>query len=351
MRDATSFSATEWLALGEGSARTVFLGTPEQIRALYRRLVLQWHPDRNPDPRANDVFVHLKTLYSHAVALAGGRTARKSDSVGISETVTDSKGQTFRFVAQAQEPFELGCFFRGKASLAYRVGPAHGDLFKNFVERSTRFAFANAGMKEQMAPLLPQLHAHPWGEQGGMVVLKRDPVAVRLSDLAQYYRAHSAAFPPEHAAWIISGLFNLACYLEHIQVAHHGIDLTSVWVVPQRHTVHLWGGWFYAQPFGHRLTAMPSQSADMVPTRYLQEKVAGPGADLALIRALGRELLGDRRGQRLPPSAAPKPFIDALLSPVGASAVEDYRAWKRVLTASFGPPKFVPMAIEANHLY
>ena len=81
MRDATSFSATEWLALGEGSARTVFLGTPEQIRALYRRLVLQWHPDRNPDPRANDVFVHLKTLYSHAVALAGGRTAPRRDGV------------------------------------------------------------------------------------------------------------------------------------------------------------------------------------------------------------------------------------------------------------------------------
>jgi hypothetical protein len=60
MRDATSFSATEWLALGEGSARTVFLGTPEQIRA-------------------------------------GGRTAHKSDSVGIVETVTDFKGQTFRF--------------------------------------------------------------------------------------------------------------------------------------------------------------------------------------------------------------------------------------------------------------
>lgn len=351
MKDATSFSATEWLALGEGSARTVFLGTPEQMRGLYRRLVLYWHPDRNTDPLANDVFVHLKALYSHAVALAGGRTAKKADGDGIAETLTDAKGKTFRFVAQAQEPFELGRFLRGRASLAYRVMPAQEDLFKNFSARVKHFSFANPAMKEQMAPLLPQLHAHPWGPEGGMIVLKRDPDAVRLADLAHYYRSHSAQFPPEHAAWIISGLFNLACYLEHSQVAHHGIDTNSVWVVPQRHTVHLLGGWFYAQPFGSRLVAMPSQAVDMVPTRYLQDKVAGPGVDRALVRALGRELLGDRRGQRFPANAAPKPFIDALLSPVGASAVEDYRAWKKVLTASFGPPKFVPMAIEAKHLY
>lgn len=350
MKDATTFSATQWLALSQGSATSVFTGTPEEIRGLYRRLAAHWHPDRNTDPWAKDVFVHLKALYTHALALSGGSTAR-AGTVDVIETLTDSQGHTFRFAGQAREAFELGTFLRGKATLAYRVDAAHQDLFETFAKHAGGLVFRDAAMRQQMEPLLPCLHAHPWGPDGGLLVLKRDPEAVRLKDLALHYLQHGTRLPAEHVAWAISGLFHLACYLEHVGLAHHGIGLDSVWVVPGKHTVHLWGGWFYAQPFGQRLVAMPAAAVDMVPNRYLQDKVAGPGVDRSLIRALGRELLGDRRGQRIPTGAAPKPFIDALLSPAGASAVEDYRAWKQVLTASFGPPKFVPMAIEAKHIY
>lgn len=351
MKDATTFSASDWLALKEGSARTIFEGSPDQIRELYRKLVRHWHPDRNADPQASDVFVHLKALYGHALALAGGKTAVLNDTSVWVEEVVDHQGHRFRLNAQAQEPFELGTFLRGKATLAYKVGPEHADLFANFAQRTKSLRFASAAMEKQMKPLLPDLHAHPWGTSGGILVLKRDPEAVRLRDVMNHYRRHAAVVPAEHVAWIVSGLFHLACYLEHANIAHHAIGADSVWIVPERHTVHLWGGWFYAKAYGEKLQAMPSEAADMAGHRYLSQKTAAPGIDRSLIRALGRELLGDRRGQRLAATVAPKPLIDALLLPAGASAVEDYRAWKEVLTASFGPPKFVPMAIRSSNLY
>ena len=34
--------------------------TLAEIKRAYKRLAMRWHPDRNPDPRANDVFVHLE---------------------------------------------------------------------------------------------------------------------------------------------------------------------------------------------------------------------------------------------------------------------------------------------------
>ena len=29
----------------------------DTVKAAYRREALRWHPDRNPDPNANDVFI------------------------------------------------------------------------------------------------------------------------------------------------------------------------------------------------------------------------------------------------------------------------------------------------------
>ena len=345
MRDATAFDAAGWMALGKGSARDIFPGTPQEVQSLYRKLVGQWHPDRNPDPQAGEVFVRLQELYEHAKAVASGKPT------GPEIVVSDRAGRKFRFQAQAEEPFELGSFLRGKASLAYRVEREHADLFQAFAAHCNHWSFASSGMATQMAPLLPSLHACPWGEDGGLLVLKRDPEAIRLSDLKTHYAQNAQAFPAEHVAWIISGLFNLACYLEHIKVAHQAILMENVWVVPERHSVHLWGGWFYARPFGERLTVLPSAAADMASHRYLENRVAGLGLDRSLIRALGRELLGDRSGQRLPAAAAPKPFVDALTFPSSTRAVEDYRAWKKVLTASFGPPTFVPMNVKASSLY
>jgi hypothetical protein len=202
-------------------------------------------------------------------------------------------------------------------------------------------------MRTTLEPLLPKLVASPWGATGGLLVIRHDAGAVRLRDVLT---AHAAPLDPRHVAWILSGLFNLACYLEYRKLAHQAITLESVWIQPARHEVALLGGWFHALPFGQTLTSLPAASAELASSRYLSQRRAGPSLDLELIRAVGRELLGDRRGQRLPAGAAPAPMRDFLLG-MPSSALNDYRTWKQVLVASFGPPTFVPMPVSAKEIY
>lgn len=344
MKNATALNTAEWLGLTDGSARDIFRGSAAEIQTLYRKLVQRWHPDRNPDPRAPDVFIRIQTLHGLA-------TGTRVKAAAVSFETTDMSGRVFRFQGTAQEPFELGHWGRAAHTLAYHVQADNQDLFENYVRQVRGLTFANEAMRKALEPLLPAVVGAPSGKKDSLVVLKHDPKAIRLRDLYEHTKDAQGRMDPLHVAWIVSNLFNLACYLEHQQLAHHAIDLEALWVVPERHEVALLGGWFYAKRFGETLSALPTSSLAMASAAYRTNKTAAQGFDLELIRAVGRELLGDRRGQRLTDKHAPKPMIQFLQLPSASTALEDYRRWKEALQASFGPPKFVPMTVSVSHVY
>ncbi|MFX4865105.1 hypothetical protein ABTB62_20195, partial [Acinetobacter baumannii] len=81
--------------------------------------------------------------------------------------------------------------------------------------------------------------------------IRKTPDQLLLSDVLSFYK--TTPFPLAHAGWIINGLLNIACYLEHSRLTHNAISAETVFVSPLRHTVHLLGGWWYStlvgQPF------------------------------------------------------------------------------------------------------
>lgn len=348
MKNATTLTAADWIALSPEKAAVLFTGSRSEVHTLYRRLVKQWHPDRNRDPQAHAVFVLIQLAYKKALALAGDPPTPHP----LTFSITDTDGRVFQFRGGFGEPFILGLEAWGQRHLAYRVEAAHKDLFESFLRRVRSLPFANGDMEKQMAPLLPHLAGAPWGDGGGMVVISKDPKMLRLQDVHNHYRAQGQTVPPEHVAWVVSGLLNLACYLSFSKIAHQAIDLRNVWIQPETHSVHLLGGWFFSQPFGETLSVLPTSSATSVSRRYLEGKVAGPEADLSLVLALARELLGDRSGQRLLGNPlVPQPMSRMLLSPPGKEAIPLYSQWKETLKASFGRPRFVPMSLTSSTLY
>jgi hypothetical protein len=341
-------SAAEILAQSEPAA--LFSPSLAAARREYRALAWTWHPDRNPDPAAAAVFAHVGSLFQEACRrLASGRWS----APGLFRC-TGPDGSTHVIRVQREHAFELGRLLVGRTALAFRLRPDFADLHAHAARILARLPFADARMRAQMGPCLPAgvaAIADPSASATAepVLIVDKAPGLVLLADLLAH---QGGALDPRHAAWIISRLHEIACWLEHAGLAHNAIALDTVLADPQTHRCALLGGWWYAARIGERLHALPARTADLAPPDVLGARRADGRVDGALIRALGRALLGDPSGMRLARERrVPAPFLDWLRGAPGDSAVGDYALWDRVLEASFGPRRFVKLAVTATDIY
>lgn len=341
MKNTTPLDASALLATPPSRAREIFGGDEKTRKSLYRRLISQWHPDHSKDPKAHEVFIHISRLFQ-AVEGIGTPDPRV--------LFKDHTGKQFAFTPQSGGDFEIGQWYRGNASAAFLTGTHHLNLHLNFQKRVRALHYASPSMKAHMAPCMPTIHSTHTGPNGQLLILKRDPQGIRLSDLMVHIERTKTPLDPRHAAWMIGSLHNIACYLEHQKIAHHGIAPTNIWINPALHRTELLGGWFHALSFGERIESLPAQIIQHAPRAYLDAKTATGRLDLECIRAIGRMLFGDPSGMRMH-STTPSPLIDALRLPAHGSAIEEYQRWQQALLASFGPPKFVEMKLHFRDIY
>ncbi len=180
-----------------------------------------------------------------------------------------------------------------------------------------------------------------------MIDKSRDLLLLR--DVLLYYKGH---MPERHAAWIMSTLHNLLCYFEHAGLTHNDISPDTYYISPLYHSGALLGGWWYATEAGNRINKLNARSYGLLPPDAKVDRTADPRLDGELVRATGREMLGDITGVNLESMhAAPKAMIDWLRFVSTGDAIEDYERWGNVLQDSFGPRKFVQMKLTADDLY
>ncbi|HOW61880.1 MAG TPA: J domain-containing protein [Candidatus Contendobacter sp.] len=346
MNTVTTLSAENLLAIQFSEPERLFTGDEEIARQEFRALAARWHPDRCPDAGTTGVFQHINRLYEAAVRkLRGGIWHTPGLLVA---RATD--GATYQIRYRRERAFELGRLFMGREIVAWVVGREHTDLFQNALQTINRLPCANARMAAEVGRYLPEIVRHFETGEGWVLVVRKASDLVLLRDVLDYSGGRMDA---RHVAWIISSLLNLACYLDYAQLAHNAI-LTDTWFIsPPQHSGALLGGWWYAVRQGEPMTAAPARTVQYAPFDVLDRKRGDRRTDRELIRALGRELLGDVTGVRLARAkAAPAPMLDWLRLPAGDSALHDYQTWmNQVLKASFGERRFVTLEITTDDLH
>lgn len=344
-RPPEDLGAEQILSIPRAEPERLFPRDAAAAKAVFRHLAGRWHPDRCADPRAVEVFQHLREL--HKAAEVRRRSGLWRTPGRLELRALDGRSYRLRYLRR--HGFELGELYVCRRSLAFVIDKAQEDLFANAERRLARFPFAGPEMREEAERYLPRPRRTLETAEARILLLDKPEELVLLKDLMAHL---GGRLEGRHAAWVISSLLSLACYLDYAGLVHGAIAADSVFVSPKGHWAALLGGWWYAVPNGARFLALPQRSSDLIDARSLALRTAEHRADLILIRALGREILGDPAGARLTAEGRVPPAIaNWLRMPSSGSAIDDYRSWQEALSAGYGARRFVELAVTPSDIY
>ena len=351
-QDYASLSAATLLAIPEDRPERLFKGGVDEVKKAYRLLAMKWHPDRSRDPGALAVFQHIGRMLENAeekIALGDWPCHGR-----LQLTALDGKAYEINFLRRHR--FELGSMYLASTVVTFEIDRAHADLVTQ-AERTIRdFRYADGRMREQIARHLP---AFPFAgafetATSFVVVMRKTPDLLLLRDVIDYF---DGRLDPRHVAWVVSSLLNLCCYFEYAGITHNALSPDTCFISPPDHSVAVLGGWWYAAADGARMLAAPERTLAWAPHDLLASGRADVRTDLELVRAIGRELLGDVTGTRLyresyRESSAPRAMIEWLRLPASDNPVEEYRTWRtRVLHDSFGARRFAELPLTQSDMY
>lgn len=315
----------------------------EGVKKKYRALIKEWHPDvyRGDKEDANRVTEHLTMLYGRALRqLSEGVWGYKRQ-----ETVrVGDKGVRFNY--NHSFDFELGRALIGNTSLLFKVNDPKNKFVPAFLNTVKHFNFADAAMEDEFSRYLPVLK-ESYADEGVFVLRKTEDVHCLRDVLA----AAGGTLDSRHVAWILSSLYNLACYLHFSKLTHNGINLDNVYISPKYHSAMLLGGWWYAVPQGEPYLGMPMNVFDLLSPKAKVDKIAHYELDLASIRKIGRDLLGGLVSGSPRPAGVPDALYNWLTGGKYHTPFEEYKKWNEVLDASWGKRRFVVLDIDMDMYY
>jgi hypothetical protein len=342
-------TATDILEIPEDAPECLYHGDAAEIVKQYRILAMRWHPDRpenHGSTEAGSVFRKVVALKRAAEALM--ESGNWFASPGQTEFVADN-GQRHSFRYRAHRVIDVGHVLIDEMSVAFLFRTQHADLFANALSAAENVRFADIKMEAEFGIQLPRLTSSFRTPQYKVMVLQKDPEAIRLADLLKHI---GGKLPAVHVAWLMSRCLNLACWFEWAGLFHGDFSSDSLYVNPRLHSVSLLGGWQYSTRIGEPLKALPRRSAELLPSDVLGEKLGNIRGDLESIRALGRELLGDPVGTCLGRNPdVPSALVTWALQAGGPTAFHDFQGWSNVLRQAFGARRFVQLSVAFDEVY
>jgi hypothetical protein len=344
--DPLSLAAEAVLNIPLDEPEGLFGDDPDGLRTTFAALAKHWHSDVNKHPQAKDVTAHIVALHGAAKDKIARGTYTPVGTIQL--RATDGKAYRLRYLKR--HAFELGTMYISESQVVFCVQRKFKPLYDNALKVIKGLKFANDAMKAEMEPRLPRIKATFETADECVLVLHKDPSLVLLRDALDHEKGK---IDHRHVAWLMRRLLSHACYLNYAGLAHNAIALDTYFVSPEHHVGALLGGWWYAAPLGGPLTHLPSRTIALAPSDVIRAKKADVRVDPELVRAMGRELLGDPGGSTLiGRKDIPSAFGGWLRQPTSGKAVADLKTFEdHVLPKSYGPRRFAKWNVKPTDIY
>jgi hypothetical protein len=262
--------------------------------------------------------------------------------------IKNKNGKNHTIKYKKKHLFELGTMYVGDLFVTYEVPLKHRELFDNYAVTVKSFPFASDRMKTEAERYLPHLVETIETSENLYAVTSKTDDLLLLNDVLEYFHGR---IPIKHVAWIQSTLHNLLCYLQYAGLSHNDLSSFTYFVSPKHHSGALLGGWWYTTKYTKPMKIMPSRSYSFLTPITKANKIATGALDSELIRAVGRELLGDKARIGLAKnSSVPEPISSFLMSVAPNDHIQDYAAWRKALDKSF-EKRYEKLTLTSTDLY
>ena len=295
-----------------------------------------WHPDRNKDPQANEVFVHIMSLYNMT------NVPLKTSEVDY----VNLKGEhcTFKYFCSEVLPFGKAYYING--AVCYVFNEDSKFLITHFQNNLyTMYKHIHTDFKDKYSFALPVIHLIQ--SPDNVLILKIPKDFVPLSLVYKYYGQN---LNPRLAAWITSRLFDYSMLLHVGGFVGNGFSMPTVLVDLKGHRLFDMTSYFFATKIDGKLHALNADTIDFYPHDCLTSKRAQPKCDVALIKRLAIQLFGDSTGTGVKLNLdlnIPGPIVRFLMAISTNQKYEAYKEWQHtVLVDSFGKRSFFKTEVE-----
>lgn len=324
------------------------VSTEKELKQSYRKLSAIWHPDKHiaNGKDTNAIFAHIQMLYERAVVRMKNGEWNKANILKI----TDIENKNFEVRFFVKKSFEFGSSYVGKSIVAWEFTKDDAQFADKALSKISSLIFANDKMKEEFKKYIPNLVKIIYSEKSTFLILEKNEQSISLRDVLNHYNGF---VDPKHVAWILSSMYNLACFNQYNGIMQAGFSLDNFFINPTNHIGQLIGGWWFSHNQGEKLFALSAEAVNIAPIKMLNKKQADMKLDLELIKLVGRQLLGDSAGVRLcSDTRVPKEMANWLSDGSDRDAFKTYEIWQKdILEKSFGVRRFTKMDLTINDIY
>ena len=325
----------------------IFTNDKNIAKAEYRELARRYHPDIHSGN--GELMTKINSLYQRAMSLFenGNGNWEASDQVSL----VSSAGEILVFSYLAKKSFELGVLYICETEVVYVLDASHEKYFQNAKGKIGSLQYANDAMKNEVGRYMPKIKRTNRLKDGRWcIVFHKAEDFYSLEDLVKYF---GGAVPPKHAAWMISRLCNICCYLDYLGLAHNGIGMGNCFVSPKTHVIALLGGWWYCAEQEKSMMGTQKAIYDVMPPKEKSQKLATIVTDLESVKLIGRQILGNVSlfASAKNDANIPEAILKFLRSGSSERAVDEFEKWNGALIEAFGRPRFIELNIEKSDIY
>ena len=333
--------------LGMKYPNELFTGDKDIAKKEHINLLKIFHPDLHKDSeKYKEAASKINELYTEAIKLLDNGNWIGDGLIKI----TSSDGEKYSMKYNVQYSFELGKYYIGNRSILYLIDKVHLNFVDNALDRIKNLKYENNNMKFEFEKYFPKVSRKFETKDEKVVILIEKPEdAYSLKDILNYY---GNKVPSRHVTWILSSLYNIACYLYYNNLSHNGISIDNYYISPSNHSGLLLGGWWYTVPLDGKMLGVSNEIYNIMSPDMISNKIGTFLLDLESIRLIGRTLLGDKNGIAIIGDPdIPEPLIDWVRGVTVNNPIEEYKLWEKVIKESYGERKFIEMNIDKDKLY